>query len=358
MASVSKRGNSWRARAGTPRQSGTFDTEEEAWEWARKIEEGVRRGDPRFTEAAVPFGDWIRRYIEEEAPQWATGKDKISRLRNLLADPISKVKVNRLAPADFERLRDRLLKSGRRNVKTGQPEGLAPQTVRHYLEDCSAVWTAARRHWRVTTLPNVLHDTKIPPVSARRKKRVRSGTWDPIHEELKRHVNPFYAPFAEFLLETAMRVHEPLQVTAGDVDREGRVLVVKGKGGVERFVPLTPRALELLDEAVALRKKVPTLFAAPNGGRYDLSEYGPEKVWPLSYRGFARAWSKAREVAGDSTVWIHDLRRERANRVLEAGHDLKTAQIVTGHKDLRSLDEHYLAQEAREVAKRLAQTSK
>jgi len=166
MASVEQRGEVFRARVrikGMPIKTGTFDTEEEAWDWAKKIEAAMTLGDPRVIEKPQAFETWIRRYIEEVADRWVTGDDKKSRLQHILELPIAQRKVASLTPADFEQLRDHLAKEGRRRGEGG----LKPQTVRHYLQDCSAVWTQARRKWRCTTLPNPLADVDIPPVSAR-----------------------------------------------------------------------------------------------------------------------------------------------------------------------------------------------
>lgn len=353
MGTVSQRGSTWRARAGSAknRQSATFDTEDEAWAWVNKIEERVREGDPRVMEKTVAFRVWMQKYIDESADQWKSGDDKKSRLRNLLADPIAAIPVNRLTPADFEKLRDRLLKEGRRKRRKGEGPGLKPQTVRHYLQDCSAVWEAARRKWKVTTLPNVLHDTDIPPVSKGRLRRVPQDFWKKALTRLKQHANPFYPLFAEFLYETAMRVHEPLLVRRQDVEWEGSILWVVGKGDALRCVPLSPRAIELLKKAIEMRERLPEVV----GGRYDLSRYEKEKIWPLSYRGFYRAWCAARTAAGDSTAWIHDLRGERATQALESGMSTILTAIVTGHKDTRSLKDHYAAVEARRVARMLAE---
>jgi len=131
-----------------------------------------------------------------------------------------------------------------------------------------------------------------------RKNRVREGLWKEIHAALGKHVNPFYQPFAEFLLETGMRVSEPLTVREWDVDWEGGVLIVIGKGSKQRAVPLSPRAMELLRAAREMRKTLPKVFSAPNGGSYDLSDYDDDLFWPISYSGFYRAWCDARKAAG------------------------------------------------------------
>lgn len=324
--------------------SKNFDTRPEALAWVKRTEAEIHLSQDQERPVGGTFGEWLLRYIEEVADRHQTAKDKKSRLRRLMKMDIARARVGTLTPGHFEKLKAKLSGSG-----------LSPQTVRHYLQDCSAVWQAARKEWKVTHLANPLRDTDIPPVSQGRKKRVSQDLWDKILPALQRHVNPFYAPFAEFLLETAMRVHEPLLLRAGDIDAQHHVLTVVGKGGEQRTVPLTPRALQILEGMVKLRRELPKSFSAPNGGTYDLTGYDDDIVWPISYRGFARAWSDARSLAGDDSVWIHDIRRERATRLIEGGVDLATVSVVTGHKSLRTLREHYTVVEAQQVAARLAQ---
>ncbi len=348
MASVQKRGRKYQAKVRIEGHKlfATFDTEREAIEWGKREEAKILlslSSAPALQ--ADTFGSWVEKYIDEVADRFVTAKDKKSRLGRILGMPVARQRVEKLTPGHFETLKGKLYQAG-----------LAPQTVRHYLQDCSAVWERARKEWKVTKLTNPLHEVDMPPVAAGRKRRVPEDLWGKILPELKKHVNPFYAPFAEFLLETAMRVHEPLKVRVGDIDTRNNVLTVVGKNGVQRTVPLSPRALELTGEARELRKRLPVSFSAPNGGYYDLSGYDADVVWPLSYRGFARAWADARHVAGDDKVWIHDIRRERATRLIEDGWDLSSVAVVTGHKSLRTLNEHYAVVEAQQVASRLAQT--
>lgn len=347
MASIQKRNGRYQAKVRTNGQSlfATFDTEREAIDWGKREEARILLQPGETPLPSGTFGQWIQRYILEVADRHVTAKDKKSRLNKLAKMPIAAKPTATLKPGDFETLKGRLLATG-----------LAPQTVRHYLQDCSAVWESARKEWKETNLANPLHDIDMPPVSKGRKKRVPADLWGKILSALQRHVNPFYAPLAEFLLETAMRVHEPLTLKAGDIDLEHSVLTLTGKGGVQRTVPLSPKARQVLEEVLELRKRLPKSFAAPGGGYYDLTGYAEDVIWPVSYRGFARAWSDARSLAGDDTVWIHDIRRERATRLIEEGWDLASVAGITGHRSLNTLREHYTVVEAQRLATRLAQT--
>lgn len=346
MASVRPRGGAFEARVrikGFPTKSRTFDTEAQAHAWGRLEEARLltlqAQGAP--APASPLFSTWIQRYINEVADRWATAKDKKQRLGALLKDEIAAVPVADLTPDHFELLAGRLAVSRK------------PQTVRHYLQDCSAVWQAARKRWRATKLANPLHEIEMPPVSPGRKGRVAPDLWDRILAHLRKHVNPFYAPYAEFLLETAMRVSEPLTLRVANIDFDGAVLHVTGKGGKERYVPLSEAAQRLLRHAIQLRKEVPCVGRAPDGGYYDLEGFDADIVWPLTYRGFYRAWRDARAAAGDNDVWIHDIRRERTTRLLAEGWDLSSVAGLSGHGSLQVLSRSYNAVRASELARRL-----
>ncbi len=65
------------------------------------------------------------------------------------------------------------------------------------------------------------------------------------------------------------------------------------------------------------------LFVGPQGG-------------PLEYSGFREhQWLKARAAVGKDDLEFHDLRRTNATAMVQAGVDMKTAQVRLGHSDPR-----------------------
>jgi len=320
-------------------RSRTYDTRAEAENWAKVVVAKILVGDPTVTGGDEPFKVWLQRYHDFEASKWATVKDKQRRLKEMLTLPIANIPVRLCTPSDFERLRDWLLKE--------RPRPLSPQSVRHYLEDCSAVWSAARTKWKVTKLDNPLLETEIPPVSEGRRSRVRVDARDAIFGELRQAKNPFYQPYAEFLYETSLRAAEPLGLRFADVDLEGQVAHLKVKGGKVRPLPLSARAVQLIEEARAIRAGGRKL----SWGHYDIDDYDPQQIWPVTYIGFKRGWDVARVAAGYPTAIPHDLRRERSNMMLEAKWSIPEVQVMTGHKDAKTLGKHYLVIEAGRIAK-------
>ena len=136
----------------------------------------------------------------------------------------------------------------------------------------------------------------------------------------------------EMLYATGMRVSElvtlPRSVLAGD----GRVLLIKGKGGRERIVPLNGAAQAALDrylsvgfeDGVAPMLRTKWLFAS-RGAEGHLTRQ--------------RLGQELKELAADAgldpeRVSPHVLRHAFASHLLDRGADLRSVQQLLGHADI------------------------
>ena len=137
----------------------------------------------------------------------------------------------------------------------------------------------------------------------------------------------------ETLYATGLRVTElvtlPRSVLAGD----GRVLTVKGKGGRERIVPLTPAARTAIDRYLNVGK-----------GDDDVAPMIATK-WLFASRGAEGHLTRQRlaqelkqlaeEVGLDAErVSPHVLRHAFASHLLDRGADLRSVQQLLGHADI------------------------
>ncbi|MGR3794662.1 site-specific tyrosine recombinase XerD [Vannielia sp. SX4] len=145
----------------------------------------------------------------------------------------------------------------------------------------------------------------------------------------------------QLLYATGMRVSElvslPVQAARGDP----RMLLVKGKGGKERMVPLSPPArqaladwLKLLDaaqeQAKAERGTPPSRFLFPSGS----------KEGHLTRHRFYALIKEIAVVAGvmPSRVTPHRLRHAFATHLLAGGADLRSIQVLLGHADISTTE--------------------
>ena len=121
-----------------------------------------------------------------------------------------------------------------------------------------------------------------------------------------------------------LRISEALRLTAAAIDSQRMVLrVVQGKGQKDRYVMLSPKLLEIL-RAWWRRSRPPQwLFPGDRPGQ------------PITARAVGRACHAARRRARlTKPVTPHALRHAFAVHLLESGTDIRTIQLLLGHRSL------------------------
>ena len=134
----------------------------------------------------------------------------------------------------------------------------------------------------------------------------------------------------ELLYATGLRVSELVALPAHAVRRDPRMLVVRGKGGRERMVPLSEPARRAVADWLPVRagwlggRTNRYLFPARQGDQH------------LTRATFAQQLKKlAGEAAVDpAKVSPHTLRHAFATHLLEHGADLRSVQQMLGHADI------------------------
>jgi len=133
------------------------------------------------------------------------------------------------------------------------------------------------------------------------------------------------------LLDTGLRIHECHQLRVGDVC-QGQTLIVRGKGGKYRFVPLSAPT------RVALLRYLKRLGDKPADAPLWWRERGNK---PMALEGLKRAVEYIGKRAGVK-VGAHQLRRTFATWSLRNGIDLEHLRLLMGHSDLKTTQQ-YLA---------------
>jgi integrase/recombinase XerD len=121
-----------------------------------------------------------------------------------------------------------------------------------------------------------------------------------------------------------LRISEALHLQPGDIDSQRMVIRVRqGKGQKDRYVMLSPKLLETLRNYWRIRRPKTWLFPADWSGR------------PLTSDAIQKACHKARLRAGlAKPVTPHLLRHAFAVHLLESGADIRTIQLLLGHRGL------------------------
>ena len=131
------------------------------------------------------------------------------------------------------------------------------------------------------------------------------------------------------LYSTGMRNFELRQLQVKDIDSQSMLIhIQRGKGGRDRYVPLSPKLLETLREYWRWMRPKTWLFPGTvHNWRAD-KPITPKVVWDACQFAAQRAGIEKR-------VYAHLLRHSYATHLLEEGADLRTIQLLLGHVELR-----------------------
>jgi site-specific recombinase XerD len=121
-----------------------------------------------------------------------------------------------------------------------------------------------------------------------------------------------------------LRVSEAVHLKATAIDSQRMVIrVEEGKGRKDRYVMLSPKLLGILRDYYKRARPVEWLFPGDLPGQ------------PISTDAVAQACQKARGPANiGKPVTPHSFRHAFAVHLLEAGADLRTIQLLLGHRSL------------------------
>jgi len=188
--------------------------------------------------------------------------------------------------------------------------------------------TAALRFFFCKTLKRAYPIDEVPyPKAPRRLPIILT------REEAVRLVdsasNLFHRAMLITLYSTGMRRAELCRLKVADIDSTRMLIHIRqGKGGKDRDVPLSPKALETLREYWRWMQPKTYLFPGTvNGSRAD-KPITPKVLW--------EACREAAQRAGISkAVRPHLLRHAFATHLVEGGADLPTVQALLGHTDLK-----------------------
>lgn len=162
--------------------------------------------------------------------------------------------------------------------------------------------------------------------------------------DLRSDVELRYRTMLELIYATGMRTSEVLNLVFDDIDFGRGIVRVKGKGGYYRFVPLTNVAIYYLREwLIKCRfnyQRSELVFSTRKGTRIDRGNF------------WKRIKQYAQKAGIDSKGFgAHTLRHSFATHLLQAGADLRTIQILLGHKSLNTttIYTHLTMQDLREI---------
>jgi len=215
------------------------------------------------------------------------------------------------------------------------PDLLSPEQVRTYLvhlvQQKRASWSfynqtlCALRFYYHTTLGKDCLLAGIPCPKEQKKLPVVLST-----SEVTRFFNAItnLKHRAMFMAAYAggLRVSELVGLRVRDIDSQRMMIrICQGKGRKDRFVPLSTRLLEVLRAYWTARRPTGWLFP----GKFPDRPIHPRAVHLICRRITRRAGL-------NKHVTVHTLRHSYATHLLDTGTDLRTIQVLLGHRNIKT----------------------
>ena len=314
----------WQAkirRRGYPPQSGTFDSKAKAETWARLVESEMDRGAfiPRTDAEGTTLSEMLDRY-EHEVTSHKRGKGETSIIKWW--------RESDLACRSMARIRGKDVAD---TIRNKEGEGVGPKTIVAHLALLRHLFTIARKEWGMESLGNPVEMVRKPKLPQGRTRRLEDGEESRLIEAARAYGGEIQhlIPWA---IETAMRRGEIAAMRWEHLDRKVRVLLIpETKTGTPRRVPLSSKALQVLD---TLPRQI--------GG----------SVWSMRPDSISQAFERVCKAAGIEGLTFHDLRHEATSRLFEKGLKPMEVAAITGHKTLQML-KRYTHLRAEDLVERL-----
>jgi site-specific recombinase XerD len=226
------------------------------------------------------------------------------------------------------------------------PDQLGPEHIRtfllHLLNERKLAWgtiqgsRSALKFLYMRTLKQTWFDQEIIKPKVRRKLPT---VWsrEEVCALLDATTNIKHRALLALYYSAGLRCQEALDLKVLDIDSKRMIIHVReGKGKFPRQVMLSPKLLELL--RIYWRWRKPTDWLFP--GRW------PEH--PMEASGVRMTCAELRKQLGIAKpLSPHVLRHSFASHLLDAGTDLRSIQLLLGHRDLETTSRCLHVSEAR-----------
>jgi len=129
------------------------------------------------------------------------------------------------------------------------------------------------------------------------------------------------------LYGAGLRVSEVAALRPGDIDSKRMLIHVRlGKGAKDRMTKLSPRLLEVLQEYWRAARPRIWLFPQADNPSRAINTLSIQRMVPRL----------AKQAGITKAVTPHTLRHSYATHLLDAGTDLRTIQVLLGHRNLKT----------------------
>jgi integrase/recombinase XerD len=226
------------------------------------------------------------------------------------------------------------------------PDQVGPEHIRtwllYLLNERKLAWgtiqgaRSALKFFYTRTLKQTWFDQEVIKPKVRRKLPT---VWsrEEVCALLDAATNAKHRALLALYYSAGLRCQEALDLKVADIDSKRMTISIReGKGKFPRQVMLSPKLLELLRLYWRWRKPTAWLFPGEEAGQ------------PLKANTVRVACQKLRQQLGISKpLSPHVLRHSFASHLLDAGTDLRSIQLLLGHRDLETTSRYLHVSEAR-----------
>ncbi|MDE9480996.1 site-specific integrase [Xenorhabdus bovienii] len=311
------------------RENRTFGKQSHAKTWgAMRVAELEQNGIPTNDDTKdLTVGDLLRKYINDPNLGKKAGRNKKCVLNALLNSNLAKLTLTELSISHIIE-----------HCKQRHSTGTTPATINHDVIYLSSVLKSAKPVYDINYTSNPAYEARslltqmgLIGKGQRRSRRPEREELERLIETLRKRSGHWkskipYEDILNFSILSCMRIGEVCKIRWDDIDEKQRAVLVRDrkdprkKTGNHMFVPL-------LGEAWDLVQKQP--------------KSDNELIFPYNTISISRGFHEACVELGIEDLRYHDLRREGASRLFEAGFSIEEVAQVTGHRSLNILWQVY-----------------
>jgi integrase len=276
--------------------SKTFNDLKAAKKWANHMEDRIELGEQFYqSNKSITLKEVIYRYLNEITPCKRGQESETRRINRLLKEPICKEKIYLLQTKDFIEFRDKRIKDGNR-------------TCHYDLVLLRHIFNVTIKQWNLFNLDNPLVNVPKPKLNPSRQRRLTEAEYTYLVKG--NYPQQILRNIIELAIETGMRRGEILNIKSEHI-KEQTLLIPVTKNGHPRIIPLTKRALYILENT--------------------------QLPFPMSANAVRLAWDRLKKKGNIKDLHFHDLRHEAISRFFEKGLSIPEVALISGHKDVRML---------------------